>query len=202
MPQRRIRPHVNPLSITHEHVFTGFGNGKPIIIDVGAYKGEFSAALIEKFPDKNFLIFEIRKPVYLKLCEKFAKNDNVHVFDGDAGRNFRSILQPCMDQGALIEEVFINFPDPWPKEKHKKRRFITAKFLSEIESWIQTQTKFIFQTDQKNLFDDTLEIVQGNKKFAVEFFTHSPYGVQTHWESIKIEDGDDIYRMKFWRSTP
>ena len=199
MPQRRVRPHVNPLAITHEHIFRGFGNNQNIIIDVGAYKGEFSEALIQKFPTKNFIVFEIRQPIYLQLCEKFAKYDNVLVFDGDAGRNFRHIVQPCLDQGVVIEEVYINFPDPWPKAKHKKRRFINAKFLQELLLWIPNQTKFIFQTDQAPLFDDTLELVQENGHFLIEPFDTSPYGVQTHWEAVKMAEGDTIYRMKFWR---
>jgi tRNA (guanine-N7-)-methyltransferase len=197
MPQKRVRPHVNPLSITHEHKFEGFGNDKPICIDIGAYKGEFTAQLLEKFPEKNFLVFEIRQPIYLKLCDIFAKNDNVQVFDGDAGRSFRSILEPCMNQGASIEEVFINFPDPWFKARHKKRRFINANFLQNVETWISPQTKFIFQTDQKTLFDETLELIEENGAFEIETFDASPYGVRTHWENIKIESGDEIYRMKF-----
>lgn len=200
MPQKRVRPHVNPLSITHEHSFVGFGNNKPIIIDVGAYKGEFTSQLLQKFPDKNFLVFEIRKPIYLKLCERFAKHDNVHVFDGDAGRNFHLILQPCIDQGAVIEEVYVNFPDPWFKAKHKKRRFINAKFLQSISKWVQSQTEFVFQTDQKPLFDETLELVREAGCFAVEFFDVSPYGVRTHWESVKMDGGDEIHRMKFFLS--
>lgn len=199
MPQRRVRPHVNPLSITHEHAFAGFGNDKPIIIDVGAYKGEFVASLIEMFPDKNFLVFEIRKPIYRQLCERFAKNENVQVFDGDAGRNFRQILQPCLDQGAVIQEVFINFPDPWPKEKHKKRRFINAKFLQEVQNWIPAETRFIFQTDQKDLFTDTQSLVEHQGNFVIERFTDSPYGVQTYWESVKQADGDEIYRLRFYK---
>ena len=87
MVQKRVRNHVNPLSILIEHSFDGFGNDHPILVDVGACKGEFSAELIEKFPDHNFILFEIRRPLAQKLAEKFADKKNVAVFDGDAARN-------------------------------------------------------------------------------------------------------------------
>lgn len=199
MTQKRVRPHVNPLSITHRHDFNGFGNTNPVLVDVGAYKGEFTAQLLEKYPEKNYIVFEIRKPIYEKLCKRFAHNKNVVVFDGDAGINIESILKPCMDEGALVEEIFINFPDPWFKERHKKRRFVNTNLLQNITKWIDINTKFVFQTDQKILFDETLEIVRSSNNFEIEFFNGSPHLAQTYWESIKIENGEAIYRMRFWK---
>ena len=199
MPNKRVRPHVNPFSITHEVSFDGFGNDKPVIVDVGACKGVFCEQLVKIIPDHNFILFEIRKPVYKKLCDRFAKYDNVMVFDGDAGRNFRSVMQPCMDQEAVIKEVYINFPDPWFKERHKKRRFVNAKWLQNIGEWISPETKFVFQTDQKQLFEETVEVIEEHGGFEIEYFDRSPYGVQTHWERQKMAEGDEIYRMKFWR---
>lgn len=196
----RIRHHTNPLSITHEHHFEGFGNDKPIVVDVGACKGEFSEALMEKFPEKNFILFEIRFPLAEKLKEKFKDCDNVVVFPGDAGLNFLNILQPCMNQGALVEEIYINFPDPWPKDKHKKRRFINTKFLEKMAPHFSPQTAWIFQTDFEPLFHDTVETVQASPFKQIEYFQESAHGIPTAWEAQKILEGDTIWRMKFFRS--
>ena len=196
---KRIRPHVNPLAITKEFSFSGFGNDRPIIIDVGACKGEFIEALIEKFLEKNFIVFEIRVSLAEKLKAKFADHKNVVVFDGDAGRNFRSIIEPCQNQGALVEEIFINFPDPWFKEKHKKRRFINSKFLTDCAEWLDERTEFIFQTDQEFLFNETLEVIEASSYSVVEIFKKSPYGVQTDWEQAKTEEGNLIWRMRIRR---
>lgn len=193
----RIRHHANPLSITHEHHFEGFGNDRPIIVDVGACKGEFSAALIEKFPEKNFILFEIRLALTEKLTEQFKDHDNVAVFAGDAGRNFLNILKPCMDQGAVIEEIYVNFPDPWPKDRHKKRRFINEKFLEEMAPHFDAKTSWIFQTDFEPLFKDTVEIVEASKFSDPEYFEGSAHGIPTAWESQKILEGDPIWRMRF-----
>lgn len=197
MNRKRLRHHVNPLSITHEYSFEGFGNNNPIIIDVGACKGEFSEALIEKFPERNFILFEIRKPLTQKLKEKFKDHTNVAIFAGDAGRNFLNILKPCMEQGAVIEEIFVNFPDPWPKDKHKKRRFINSKFLEEIAPHFDTQTSFVFQTDFEPMFHDTVEVVEASTFSNIEYFKDSAHDIPTHWEKQKILEGDPIWRMRF-----
>ncbi len=195
MPQKRVRNHVNPLSILIEHSFKGFGNDNPIFVDVGACKGEFSAALMEKFPDHNFILFEIRRPLAKKLAEQFADKKNVAVFDGDAARNFRSILEPCLNQGAKVEQIFINFPDPWFKEKHKKRRFLNASFLQKCSEWLPESTEIVFQTDQKFLFDETLEEVETTPYKPVEFFKNSAHEIPTHWEQQKLLEGDEIWRV-------
>lgn len=201
MPQKRVRNHVNPLSILIEHSFEGFGNDNPIFVDVGACKGEFSAALMEKFPDHNFILFEIRRPLAQKLAEQFSDRDNVAVFDGDAGRNFKSILEPCLKQGAVIKQIFVNFPDPWFKDKHKKRRFVNAKLLQQLSEWIPQETEIVFQTDQKFLFDETLEEAKETPYEPVEFFKESVHGIPTHWEQQKLLEGDDIWRVVLKRSS-
>lgn len=194
---KRVRTHVNPLSITREEVFGGFGNSKSIIIDVGAFKGEFSHQLCERLPDHNFILFEIRIPIYQKLCKKFEGFPNVRVFPGDAARNFQSILQPCLDEGAKIKYIFINFPDPWLKEKHKKRRFVREDYLKNWSEWLNPDALFVFQTDQPTLFDDTLEIINQSPYNHHEAFQAPPFGVQTDWEKAKTSEGSSIHRMVF-----
>lgn len=197
MSPRRVRKHVNPLSILKKHNFAGFKNNNPIMIDVGACKGLFAAGIIEKFPEKNFIIFEIRVPLANKLHEKFKDMPNVVVFDGDAGLNFREICEPCLKKGAQIEQIFVNFPDPWFKERHKKRRFINENFLEKCADWITDETEFIFQTDQEFMFKETLEVVEKSPFSNIEFFGESAHGIPTHWEKQKLLEGDKIWRMKF-----
>ncbi len=194
---KRVRAHVNPLAVQKEISFEGFDNNNPIWIDVGACKGEFFANMMQKFPEKNFILFEIRMPLYFKLVEKFKDFPNVKVFDGDAGRNFEATLKPSVERGILIEKIFINFPDPWFKEQHKKRRFINTTFLQDTATWISKETEWVFQTDQKFLFDETLEVVQESPFSDIEFFKTSPFEIQTDWESAKVKEGCDIWRMKF-----
>lgn len=194
---KRIRAHVNPLAVRDEFSFEGFGNNKPIFVDVGAFKGEFMWDLREKFPDHNFILFEIRLPIAAELRAKFKDCHNVAIFTGDAGKNFKNILQPCLDQGTQIKEIFVNFPDPWFKDKHKKRRFITTEFLNNISGWFPAETDFVFQTDQKFLYDETVEYLEDTPFQITDEFDQPPYGLTTDWEDAKVAEGGNVWRMRF-----
>lgn len=194
----RIRHHVNPLADRTEHSFEGFESEKSIIVDVGAEHGEFTAGLLEKFGDtRNFIVFEIRKPLAEQLCEKFAAYDNVVVFDGDANRNFENVLRPCIEKNAQIEEIYVNFPDPWVKERQKKRRFLNEQFLKEMKNNMSKEIRWIFQTDHKQLFDETVVLLRENNIQNIVFFDESPYGFTTKWEDAKIKEGKEICRLSF-----
>lgn len=199
MAKKRVRHHVNPLADLTEHHFDGFDNNQPIIIDIGADRGEFVMQLVEKYgATKNFIVCEIRKPLARRLEKKFATYDNVIIFDGDIVRNFAQIVRPSLDRGVNIEEIYINFPDPWFKERHKKRRVVTEKFILDIRPWISSYTRWIFQTDQKDLFEQTQEILHNISGIVVELFDQSPHGATTKWENAKKLQGSDIYRLSFY----
>lgn len=199
MTRNRVRHHVNPLADRTEHCFEGFENDNPVIIDIGADRGEFSAKLLEKFKDtKNFIVCEIRKPLAERLVKKFQEHDNTIVFDGDMARNFESVVKPSVDRGVLIEEVYVNFPDPWFKERHKKRRVVNKDFIESVKSWISPKTRWVFQTDQKPLFDETVEVLENIKEVQIEYFDVPPHGATTKWEDAKVGLGSDIYRLAFY----
>lgn len=199
MAKRRIRHHVNPLADMTEHYFDGFDNDRPIIVDIGADRGEFTSQILAKFGEtKNFIVCEIRKPLAEKLRVKFEKYHNVVVFDGDITRNFEHIIKPSVDRGVKIEEIYINFPDPWFKDRHKKRRVITEGFVHNVIDWVPAQTQWIFQTDQKQLFDETKEMLQSVKGISIVNFDTPPHHATTKWENAKIVQGGTIYRMKFY----
>lgn len=199
MAKKRVRHHVNPLADMTEHYFDGFDNDNPIIVDVGADRGEFTMQLLEKFGDtRNFIVCEIRKPLAEKLRKKFEKYQNVVVFDGDITRNFESIIKPSVDRGIITAEIYINFPDPWLKDRHKKRRVITERFIRSVIDWMPMQTNWIFQTDQKQLFDETMEMLKSMHCIHITVFDTPPHGAMTKWENAKIALGSAIYRMNFY----
>ena len=197
MHKKRVRHHVNPLADRTEHIFAGFGNPRPIVVDIGADRGEFVAQLVERWgTTKNFIVCEIRKPMARKLAERFHEYDNVRVFDGDATRNLRALLQPSLDAGAAVEEIYINFPDPWFKERHKKRRVLTERFVQGVRTWIPPQTRWIFQTDQQHLFEETVDILRA-EGIVSTFFDTPPHGATTKWEEAKVAEGKKIFRCMF-----
>jgi tRNA G46 methylase TrmB len=110
---KRIRNHVNPLSIFHENKIDVFDNKRPVIMDIGSYRGEFGERLLKYFgKERNFVFFEIRKPFYEYLKELFKEEKNVRVFDGDAARSLKKMILDLKENGNEIEKIFVNFPDP------------------------------------------------------------------------------------------
>ena len=194
----RVRHHVNPLADLTEHHFTGFSNQRPIIVDIGADRGEFTAGLLKIFGEKkNFIVSEIRKPLAQRLKDKFKQAKNVAVFDGDLVRNFKNILYPAAQKGVLIETIYLNFPDPWFKKKHKKRRVLGPRLLAEARGWLNSDTEWIFQTDQEQLFRETLDFLRQIKGLRWKLFYEPPYGLLTKWEAAQKNRGAQIYRLKF-----
>jgi len=178
--------------------FSGFKKIAPVFIDIGAYYWEFIENLSNKFKDHNFVACEIRTPFARHLTDKFKNKDNIVVLDWDAWNNFENIIKDSIKNGSNIETVFINFPDPWFKEKHKKRRLVNLKFLKKVKK-LDLNINFIFQTDAEILFNDTLEVL---KKFwlkdkDLEFFDNSIYWIQTRWERTQLEKWKQIYRVRF-----
>jgi tRNA G46 methylase TrmB len=110
---KRIRNHVNPLSIFHENKIELFDNKKPVIMDIGSYRGEFAERMLKKYnEEKNFVFFEIRKPFYEYLKELFKEDKNVRVYDGDASKSLKKMILDLKKNGNEIDKIFINFPDP------------------------------------------------------------------------------------------
>lgn len=198
MSKLRVRHHVNPLADQTEVSFDGFDNDAPIIVDVGADRGEFTAGLLAHYgKSRNFLVLEIRKPLAQRLREKFSDATNVVVYDGDAVRNLRALLEPSMHKGHVIESIYVNFPDPWFKDRHHKRRFICKRLFDDVKEWMPTQVKWVYQTDQKQLFDDTVELLKEEGVSHITYFDEPQHGVTTKWEDAKVLEGATVYRMIF-----
>lgn len=197
-----MRHHVNPLSDLSEYSFAGFGNDKPIIVDIGADRGEFTEGLLEHFGEsRNFLVLEIRRPLAERLEKRFEGHANVRVFSGDAVRNLKSLLGGAIEKdGATVSEIYVNFPDPWFKDRHHKRRVVCKRLLDDIKDWMPSGVKWVYQTDQKNLFDDTVELLGEEGITDIQYKDESPYGIRTKWEIEKIGKGLPIYRMVFSHS--
>ncbi len=200
MTKQRVRHHVNPLSDLTEIAFSGFGNDKPIIVDVGADRGEFSQGILDRYGDRyNLIVSEIRKPLAVKLEDKFAPYPYVKVVAGDFVRNVRALLEPAIkNDGVHIEKVFINFPDPWFKDRHHKRRVVGERLIENISGWMGPETWWYFQTDQAELFRDTREFLLGCELVEVEFeFDEDLYEIETKWGAAKRAAGYEINRLRF-----
>ena len=136
-----------------------FGNSKPIHIEIGMGKGQFLLNMALAHPDVNYIGIERYSSVLLRAVEKF---------DRDEYRELENIRFICMDAKELdkvfapeeVDKIYLNFSDPWPKDRHAKRRLTSTTFLSRYDQILQRDGVVEFKTDNRPLFDFSLEQLQ------------------------------------------
>lgn len=126
-------------------------NSKYSILEIGPGRGDFLFYLAEKNPKSNVIGIELKSTRYFKLIERINKRklNNVRVIQSDARKIVSDFLPP-----ESINEIHINFPDPWPKRKHKKNRLINVAFIKNCERILSKGGKLTFITDAEFYFEE------------------------------------------------
>jgi len=129
-----------------------FLNQNPIHLEIGTGKGQFLIEMARKFPDINFVGMEKYDSVLVRAIQK-CSNENLP--------NLKFI---CMDAKNLetvfdheVETIYLNFSDPWPKNRHRMRRLTSPIFLKIYDGVFQNDAKIIQKTDNLILFSSSLE---------------------------------------------
>ncbi|MBQ7563890.1 MAG: tRNA (guanosine(46)-N7)-methyltransferase TrmB [Lachnospiraceae bacterium] len=130
-----------------------FENDRPLWVEIGTGKGNFIEELARRKPEINFLGIEKYSTVLLKAIRKYAE---------DPAENLRFIRMDAeyiMDVFAENEigRIFLNFSDPWPKDRHAKRRLPSANFLRRFQKLLLPGGRIEFKTDNRELFDFAVE---------------------------------------------
>lgn len=132
-----------------------FGNENPIYIEVGMGKGKFITTNAEQNPDINYIGIEKYSSVLIRAIEKQEQLElpNLFFLREDAER-----LEEFFDEEE-IERVYLNFSDPWPKDRHAKRRLTSVQFLKRYKAILAKDAHVEFKTDNRPLFDFSLDQV-------------------------------------------
>jgi len=132
-----------------------FGNENPIYIEVGMGKGKFITANAQQNPDINYIGIEKYSSVLIRAIEKQEQLElpNLFFLREDAER-----LEEFFDEKE-IARVYLNFSDPWPKDRHAKRRLTSVQFLKRYKAILEEDAHIEFKTDNRPLFDFSLEQV-------------------------------------------
>ena len=135
-----------------------FQNENPLRIEVGMGKGQFIIAMAQAHPDINYIGIERYDSVLLRAIQKLESQEN-------KPENLRFI---CMDAGELpevfaygeVDRIYLNFSDPWPKDRHAKRRLTSREFLKKYEQVLEPEHLVEFKTENVGLFDFSLEEIK------------------------------------------
>lgn len=132
-----------------------FGNDNPIRIEVGMGKGKFIMELAQKNPHINYVGIERYSSVLLRGLEKRAELDlsNIYFMCIDA-KDLAEIFAP-----GEVDRIYLNFSDPWPKDRHAKRRLTSEAFLAVYDKVLVDEGTVEFKTDNRELFDYSLESI-------------------------------------------
>lgn len=129
-----------------------FNNNNPIYIEIGMGKGKFIIKNAIENPNINYIGIEMYDSVILRAVEKTndLELNNLYLIRMDA-RLINDIFN------KEIDLIYLNFSDPWPKEKHAKRRLTSPIFLERYDSIFKNSKHIIMKTDNKDLFNYSVE---------------------------------------------
>ena len=133
---------------------TVFGNDKPLYIEVGMGKGRFITELAIRHPENNYVGIEKYSSVLLRALEKreqLPELDNLLFLRMDAEE------LPLVFGKDEVAGIYLNFSDPWPKDRHAKRRLPSKEFLARYDQILKPDGKVEFKTDNIGLFEFALE---------------------------------------------
>ena len=132
-----------------------FGNDNPIQIEVGMGKGRFIMELAKQNPDINYIGIERYSSVLLRGLQKRAQLElnNIYFMCIDA-KNMADYFAP-----GEVNKIYLNFSDPWPKDRHAKRRLTSPYFMAVYGQILAGHGTVEFKTDNKGLFDYSLEAI-------------------------------------------
>jgi tRNA (guanine-N(7)-)-methyltransferase len=131
-----------------------FGNENPIRIEVGMGKGKFISQMAKENPDVNFIGIEMYSSVLVRALDKRPEGlKNLYYLCIDARK-----LPEVFGEGE-IDKIYLNFSDPWPKDRHAKRRLTSRQFWGRYISILKDCGIVEFKTDNIKLFEFSLEEV-------------------------------------------
>lgn len=174
-----------------------FGNDRPIHIEVGMGKGRFLMELAQLNPDINYIGIEKYSSVLIRAIEKREEVElsNLYFIRMDA-----EDINEVFDEEE-INRIYLNFSDPWPKDRHAKRRLTSHQFLQKYDQFLKKDGVVIFKTDNKELFQFSLEEVPvagwklENSTFDLHNSVYNEGNVMTEYEEKFSSMGNPICRM-------
>lgn len=177
-----------------------FPVNQPIHIEIGMGKGQFIMELARLNPNINYIGIERYSSVLLRALEKMEVLENplpnLKFICCDA-----SLLPNYFNKGE-VNRIYLNFSDPWPKDRHAKRRLTSRQFFDRYRNILSDEGTIEFKTDNRQLFDFSVEEVTaaGWKLNALSYDLHhdndlNEGNIMTEYEEKFSQKGNPIHKL-------
>jgi tRNA (guanine-N7-)-methyltransferase len=183
-----------------------FKNNHPIVLELACGRGEYSVALAQKYPDKNFIGVDLKGA---RLWKGVTQSDALGLKNIAFLRTIIENLDQFFAEGE-VAEIWLIHPDPRPKSRDEKRRLTSPRFLKLYRQIGQKNTLIRLKTDSDLLYEFTLETLQNEAIEALEHTAnlyesplladHLDIGgqpIRTKYEKVFTELGHTIHYVKF-----
>lgn len=177
-----------------------FHNSNPIYIEIGMGKGDFIIENALRYPQINFIGIEKYDSVLVRAIQKSNELElnNLKLIRLDA-----RLIEDIFDKE--ITQIYLNFSDPWPKERHAKRRLTSPNFLEKYESIFKKDSHIIMKTDNVLLFEYSLESLK-NFGYIINSVTNDLHNkkiadnIMTEYEKKFVKLGVKINRLDAYKN--
>ena len=174
-----------------------FKQDAPLYLEIGCGKGRFINEMAALHPDRNYLGIERIPSVLIRALEKqeAAPARNLFFLCGDAAE----LMNDFADRE--VQGIYLNFSDPWPKERHKRRRLTAPEFLDRYRRILAPDGVIEFKTDNKGLYEFSKESAEeAGWKILLDVpdLHHSPYldgNVMTEYEDRFVTLGEPVMKL-------
>lgn len=171
-------------------------------IEVGMGKGRFLHEMARLHPEINYIGIEMYSSVLLRALQKMEADPlpNLKFLCIDA-----RILPDVFEKGE-VDHIYLNFSDPWPKDRHAKRRLPSRQFLARFDQILKTDGRISFKTDNRDLFDFAVEELEpaGWKAEVITYDLHADAvlcagNIMTEYEEKFSSKGNPICKYVIYR---
>lgn len=171
-----------------------FGNDRPVSVEYCSGNGKWIIERAQAEPQKNWVALEKRFDRVRKIWSK-AKNEGIENLFIVCGEGLTWTKNYLRD--ATVDATFVNFPDPWPKDRHAKHRIIQAPFAHQLERILKDDGIATLVTDDKTYSEQMMEVMGGIKAFELAFDGDNDNYGSSYFNDLWRELGREIRHMHF-----